>query len=423
MQNYKVIHGNSSVKSSRTIINDDIQTAISNNSGTAFPTANLMEGMKCYRTDLKRTFTLVDVDTKKWEPDDAGGTAKTANKLTTARTINVTGKATGSAQFDGSADINIKLTTVNADTATTATVANSAKACTGNSVTASQVAWNGVIGKPSSYPPAAHNHDAAYPSTTGARASGTWNINVTGTAGGVSWNNVQGRPGVMEPYYANNKWYAVGDDVYMGDHNIGGCLCLKSTNGNTGLALFQKSNEQNYGSITFDGSNFVASHTIKGTVTNATKAGTADNVQGQILVDSNASPKGYSALLTVKRASAGTDSVPNNGTILQVGPTGSAYNGKLYITDNGTDGVWLGGIYNGKESGWTRLVENKGTWNISVTGNAASASSVAWGNVTGKPATATRWPSWDEVSCKPRGIVVVNDWDPETATLHLMTMT
>ena len=156
MQNYKVIHGNSSVKSSRTIINDDIQTAISNNSGTAFPTANLVEGMKCYRTDLKRTFTLVDVDTKKWEPDDAGGTAKTANKLTTARTINVTGKATGSAQFDGSADINIKLTTVNADTATTATVANSAKACTGNSVTASQVAWNGVIGKPSSYPPIDH---------------------------------------------------------------------------------------------------------------------------------------------------------------------------------------------------------------------------------------------------------------------------
>ena len=174
MQNYKVIHGNSSVKSSRTIINDDIQTAISNNSGTAFPTANLVEGMKCYRTDLKRTFTLVDVDTKKWEPDDAGGTAKTANKLTTARTINVTGKATGSAQFDGSADINIKLTTVNADTATTATVANSAKACTGNSVTASQVAWNGVIGKPSSYPPRiTMMHHIHRPRARGLAARGT----------------------------------------------------------------------------------------------------------------------------------------------------------------------------------------------------------------------------------------------------------
>lgn len=32
---------------------------------------------------------------------------------------------------------------------------------------------------------------------------------------------------------------------------------------------------------------------------------------------------------------------------------------------------------------------------------ANSAGSVAWGNVTGKPATATRWPSWSEVTDKP----------------------
>ena len=367
MQNYKVIHGNSSVKSSRTIINDDIQTAISNNSGTAFPTANLVEGMKCYRTDLKRTFTLVDVDTKKWEPDDAGGTAKTANKLTTARTINVTGKATGSAQFDGSADINLKLTTVNADTATTATVANSAKACTGNSVTASQVAWNGVIGKPSSYPPTAHNHDASYPSTTGARASGTWNINVTGTAGSVSWTNVQGRPGTLEPYYANNKWYAVGDDIYMGDHNIGGCLCLKSTNGTTGVALFQQSNDQNYASIKFDGSNLLVSHTVKGTITNASyanSAGNADTVDGWHRDDIRA---------------------------------------------------W--GNITGKPATATRWP----AWD-EVTGKPATATAwPSWDNVTSKPATATRWPSWGEITDKPSGLIKVASWDASSATLKLTT--
>ena len=383
MQNYKVIHGNSSVKSSRTIINDDIQTAISNNSGTAFPTANLVEGMKCYRTDLKRTFTLVDVDTKKWEPDDAGGTAKTANKLTTARTINVTGKATGSAQFDGSADINIKLTTVNADTATTATVANSAKACTGNSVTASQVAWNGVIGKPSSYPPTAHNHDASYPSTTGARASGTWNINVTGTAGSVSWTNVQGRPGTLEPYYANNKWYAVGDDIYMGDHNIGGCLCLKSTNGTTGVALFQQSNDQNYASIKFDGSNLLVSHTVKGTITNASyanSAGNADTVDGWH-----------------------RDDIRAWGNITGKPATATRWPSWDEVT--------------GKPASVTRWP----SWD-EVTGKPATATAwPSWDNVTSKPATATRWPSWGEITDKPSGLIKVASWDASSATLKLTT--
>ena len=39
-----------------------------------------------------------------------------------------------------------------------------------------------------------------------------------------------------------------------------------------------------------------------------------------------------------------------------------------------------------------------GSWDISVTG---SAGSVAWSNVSSKPATATRWPSWSEVTSKP----------------------
>ena len=39
-----------------------------------------------------------------------------------------------------------------------------------------------------------------------------------------------------------------------------------------------------------------------------------------------------------------------------------------------------------------------GTWSINVTG---SAGSVDWGNVLSKPNTATRWPSWSEVTDKP----------------------
>ena len=179
MQKYKEINGNDYVKNSRTTINETMQSIQSMNSGTAFPTNNLFEGMKCYRTDLKKTYTLTDVENNTWVEDahatlsdeamhaasatklqtarslnlggavtaDAAtfdgtadatinvktldakklkgtasvsttGNAATASKLATPRTLSLTGKAAGSASFDGSANASINVTSVNADTAT-----------------------------------------------------------------------------------------------------------------------------------------------------------------------------------------------------------------------------------------------------------------------------------------------------------------
>ena len=228
MQKYKEINGNDYVKDSRTTINETMQSIQSMNSGTAFPTNNLFEGMKCYRTDLKKTYTLTDAENGTWVEDahaslsdeathaaaadtatkvnatvpsdkvgelvkakmgdndafriavgrsanngwvelataDDGtesiyvrqyadaktdgfvtptrtatlldgsgntsfpgkvtapnfigslnGNAATATKLQTPRTLSLTGKATGSATFDGSANAAINVTSVNADTA------------------------------------------------------------------------------------------------------------------------------------------------------------------------------------------------------------------------------------------------------------------------------------------------------------------
>ena len=575
MQKYKEINGNDYVKNSRTTINETMQSIQSMNSGTAFPTNNLFEGMKCYRTDLKKTYTLTDVENNTWVEDahatlsdeathaasatklqtarslnlggavtadaatfdgtanatinvktldatklkgtasvsttgnaatatkvvttaaagtsaniaevtmassdrarirvsgaeNAGelaletaddgneaivarqytgtyttpvrtakildesgntsfpgtvvapkftgalnGNAATATKLSTERKINITGNATGSAGFDGTSDVNINVTVnsatkatndgnganiastyvkkagdtttgkitfestdINAlpevkktsddnmsgirfssktqflgavgkrlsngedllnlrsDNTTTDVVLDSRNynnyaptktgggasgtwgiSITGNAAsattatkanTASSVAWSGVTGKPGTYPPSAHNHDSAYPSVTGTRASGTWGINISG---------------------------------------------------------------------------------------NAASATTAGNVSEKIYYSADSPSVATNKLFTVKQAHKGEDNVPNNGLVIQSGPTGANYNGKLYITDNGNDGVWIGGIAGGKEVGWTRLVENKGTWGISITGNAASAttatkantaSSVAWSGVTGKPGT------------------------------------
>lgn len=49
------------------------------------------------------------------------GNSATATKLKTPRTLSLSGKAAGSATFDGSANVSINVTSVNADTATKAT--------------------------------------------------------------------------------------------------------------------------------------------------------------------------------------------------------------------------------------------------------------------------------------------------------------
>lgn len=75
-------------------------------------------------------------------------TATTANECTsnaaTARTISITGDATGSASFDGSANVSISMDVTNADSAAACTgnaaTATTATACSGNSATATQLA-------------------------------------------------------------------------------------------------------------------------------------------------------------------------------------------------------------------------------------------------------------------------------------------
>ena len=93
-------------------------------------------------------------------------------------------------------------------------------------------------------------------------------------------------------------------------------------------------------------------------------------MSGKIYYSSESPSVATDKLFTIKQAKAGDDNVPNNGLVIQSGPRGAAWNGKLYIADNGGDGVWIGGVASGKEVGWTRLVENKGTWNISISGTA-----------------------------------------------------
>ena len=69
MQEFREILETDTVSDSREYINKGMQTLRSNFAGEAFPTENLAVGMKCYRIDKGRTYTLKSLDPLLWEED------------------------------------------------------------------------------------------------------------------------------------------------------------------------------------------------------------------------------------------------------------------------------------------------------------------------------------------------------------------
>ena len=149
MQKYKEINGNDYVKNSRTTINETMQSIQSMNSGTAFPTNNLFEGMKCYRTDLKKTYTLTDVENNTWVEDahatlsDEATHAASATKLETARSLNLGGAVTAdAATFEATANAKINVNKVDA----TKLKGTASVSTTGNAATATKVVTTAASG-------------------------------------------------------------------------------------------------------------------------------------------------------------------------------------------------------------------------------------------------------------------------------------
>lgn len=105
------------------------------------------------------------------------------------------------------------------------------------------------------------NYNSFAPTKTGGGASGTWGINISGNAvndgnGANIANTYLKKSGgnMTGPLtFANGTWNLVGDDSYIGDHNISGTFCIKGANGITGIALFDKNNENDYAQISFAG--------------------------------------------------------------------------------------------------------------------------------------------------------------------------
>jgi hypothetical protein len=152
-QSYPDIPATDSLSASRQKLLDRDDALKSNFSGTAFPTTGLVVGMTCFRTDQNKLYMLKDTVPTWLEianvagsaniavnsdmvdgyhantgttastvpvrnaggevPGNITGNAATATTLQTSRNIALTGDATGSASFNGSANANIALTLAN----------------------------------------------------------------------------------------------------------------------------------------------------------------------------------------------------------------------------------------------------------------------------------------------------------------------
>ena len=265
MQKYKQIQGQERVKDSRTTINENFETVLSNSAGDAFPTSGLVLGMKCYRTDLKATYTLKNINPPQWEKDASGELKKAVN-------LRISGKVTSDAiSFDGSQDVTFNVQSVTADECTgnskTATTAESVRGANATQNTP-RVVWfgsaqdearreragnftfnpaTGVLSVPR-VEGTAKNADRAstagradtagrsdsaasadkatrdsagneiasvYARRDGGGAGGTWPINITGTAARASYadvaelaKRVEGAGNANEAQHAKNADYA-----------------------------------------------------------------------------------------------------------------------------------------------------------------------------------------------------------------------
>lgn len=169
------------------------------------------------------------------------------------------------------------------------------------------------------------NFNGYAPTLTGTGASGTWGINVTGSAGSVAWTNVSGRPSNVSSFSNDAGYYASGASATLS--------ALSVTTGSGRVALTAG------GSSTTGYIQFIHA---------------SGNRQGYI---------GFSS----------TNSSTDTGTVNYVAGT-HAFTGAVNASS-------FSGPLTGNVTG--NVTGSSG----SCTGNAATASSVAWAGVTGKPVT------------------------------------
>jgi len=183
----------------------------------------------------------------------------------------------------------------------------------------------------------AGNYNAYAPTKTGAGASGSWGISVTGSAGSVAWSGVSGKPTTV-------SGYGITDAI---------------TTANIGSQSVNYAASSNY-------STYVASR---------------GNASGYVYTGRS--------VLTAGLYTYGTYSDPNApATYFSAFGYGNGQAGSMEIGGSwisGGTGLWYRSLRDMTDSwsGWTRIIDSANIGSQSV----ASAGSVPWSGVTSKPTT------------------------------------
>ena len=184
------------------------------------------------------------------------------------------------------------------------------------------LAWNLITGKPSTFAPSAHNHDGSYLKLSGGSLTGALNL-------------------------ANGIWNKIGDDVYIGDSNQAGCLCIKGVNADSGIAFVNKDNTVQIAKLTYAGGNLISSAKIQ-----ANLAGTADKATN----DSSNRNIVNTYATKASPAFSGTPTSPTPATSDNSTKIATTEFVRNLINQFKTDGT-LGGIIGGSltQNGWVKF--------------------------------------------------------------------
>lgn len=188
--------------------------------------------------------------------------------------------------------------------------------------------------------------------------------------------------------FANGTWNLVGDDAYMGDHNIGGSFCIMGANDTTRLALVNKDNQGDYALVEYGGGNLNFNKKLGANIT-----GHAD---GDLSLSGGTMNNGA----TINFADSGTWTAGNGTYPRDCGGlswTGQSDGVHLYAEETGGDNLELVVRFTDDNSNGMSFRNATGTTTARITANgtftgkatsagyADSAGSVAWGNISGKP--------------------------------------
>ena len=172
--------------------------------------------------------------------------------------------------------------------------------------------------------------------------------------------------------FANGTWNLVGDDAYMGDHNIGGSFCIMGANDTTRLALVNKDNQGDYALVEYGGGNLNFNKKLGANIT-----GHAD---GDLSLSGGTMNNGA----TINFADSGTWTAGNGTYPRDCGGlqwTGQSDSVHLYAEETGGDNLELVMQFGDDNSNGLSIRNNVGgqTSRIDASGNATFNSSVTAG--------------------------------------------